>query len=431
MIWGPPGTGKTKTVGFMLHLILRMECRTLTCAPTNTAIVQTMIPLLKEPEKEYSLYLESVKGKDIQKFDNNGNVEKDDRKLENEYYDCDRILKDINSKKEWRRFVFEALKENNNKNKPTNHMLPLQKEEKSTQEENDGKQAEEKVPNTSLTFGEFVKKTFDCVREQLYFCTVNLHTHLPTSVISLDDVKNIFAAVDSLKSVRPLLHDVPNDDLKEAYGRGSCFTRFNVARVNSLFRLESLPFTFNVPYSPSKRLIREFCLEKACLIFCTASSSAKLHIIDMPPLKLLIIDEATQLKECESAIPLQLPGVRHAILVGDERQLPAMVRSQISEEAYFGRSLFESLSFLEHKKYLLNVQYRMHPSISLFPNKEFYDNQILDRQNVNTRSYNWCFLRRKIFNSYSYIDVSHGKEQFDDKRSRKNIVEVAVVSEII
>ncbi|GMN62248.1 hypothetical protein TIFTF001_031307 [Ficus carica] len=234
--------------------------------------------------------------------------------------------------------------------------------------EDDGKQAEEKVPITPLTFGEFVRKTFDCVREQLYFCTVNLHTHLPTSVISLEDVKNMFAAVDSLKSVRPLLHDVPNDDLKEAYGRGSCFTRFNVARVNSLFRLESLPFTFNVPYSPYRRLIREFYLEKACLIFCTASGSAKLHIIDMPPLKLLIIDEATQLKECESAIPLQLSG--------------------ISEKAYFGRSLFERLSFLEHKKYLLNVQYRMHPSISFFPNKEFYNNQILDRQNVNTRSYN-------------------------------------------
>ncbi|GMN62547.1 hypothetical protein TIFTF001_031630 [Ficus carica] len=406
MIWGPPGTGKTKTVGFLLHLILRMECRTLTCAPTNTAIVQatkqlvkkvkessefrkyglgdivlfgnikrmkiddyddlcnvfldhrvdmlqeclnkksgwegslqTMIALLKEPEKEYGLYLESIKGKDIQKFDNNDNVEKYDPKLEKEYYDGDRILKDKNSKKRWRRFVFEALKENNNKNKPTNHMLPLQKEEKSTQEENDGKQAEEKVPSTPLTFGEFVKKTFDCVKEQLYFCTVNLHTHLPTSVISLEDVKNKFAAVDSLKSLRPLLHDVPNDDLKEACGY------------------------------------------------------AKLHIINVPPLELLTIDEAAQLKECESAIPLQLPRVRHAIVVGDERQLPAMVRSQISQEAYFGRSLFERLSFLEHKKYLLNVQ--------------------------------------KIYNSYSVIDVSLGKEQFDDRRSRKNTVEVAVVSEII
>jgi superfamily I DNA and/or RNA helicase len=47
------------------------------------------------------------------------------------------------------------------------------------------------------------------------------------------------------------------------------------------------------------------------------------------PLEFLVIDEAAQLKECESAIPLQLPGLRHAILIGDERQLPAMVKSEV------------------------------------------------------------------------------------------------------
>ncbi|EXC36071.1 hypothetical protein L484_001371 [Morus notabilis] len=314
-----------------------------------------------------------------------------------------------------------------NKNKPKDHMLPLRKEKKS-----DGKHTEEeKLPISPLTFGEFVKKMFGYIKEWLYFFTVNLHTHLPASVISLEDVKNMFAAVDSLKSFQPLLHDVPNEDLKEAYSRGSCFTRFNVARVNSLFLLESLPSKFSVPYSPNRRLIKEFCLEKACLIFCTTSGSAKLNIVDMPPLELLVIDEAAQLKECESTIPLQLPGIRHAILVGDERQLPSMVKSQISEGVYFGRSLFERLAFLEHKKYLLNVQYRMHLSISLFPNREFYGNQILDGQNVKARSSNRRFLSGKLYNSYSFIDVSHGKEEFDDKRSRKNRVEVSVVSEIV
>jgi senataxin len=44
---------------------------------------------------------------------------------------------------------------------------------------------------------------------------------------------------------------------------------------------------------------------------------------------LLVIDEAAQLKECESTIPLQLSGLRHAILIGDERQLPAMVQSKV------------------------------------------------------------------------------------------------------
>ena len=73
----------------------------------------------------------------------------------------------------------------------------------------------------------------------------------------------------------------------------------------------------------------------------------------------------------------------------------------------------------------------MHPSISSFPNREFYSDRILNGQNVNDRSYNRRFLRGKLYGSYSFINVSYGKEEFDDRRSRKNIVEVVVVSEII
>ena len=49
----------------------------------------------------------------------------------------------------------------------------------------------------------------------------------------------------------------------------------------------------------------------------------------MEPPTVLVIDEAAQLKEYESIIPLQLPGVKHAILVGDEWHLPAMVTSKL------------------------------------------------------------------------------------------------------
>jgi senataxin len=49
----------------------------------------------------------------------------------------------------------------------------------------------------------------------------------------------------------------------------------------------------------------------------------------MEPLDVLVIDEAAQLKECESIIPLLLPDINHAILVGDERQLPALVESSV------------------------------------------------------------------------------------------------------
>ncbi|GKG27600.1 UvrD-like helicase, ATP-binding domain, P-loop containing nucleoside triphosphate hydrolase, partial [Tanacetum coccineum] len=56
----------------------------------------------------------------------------------------------------------------------------------------------------------------------------------------------------------------------------------------------------------------------------------KLHAVNMEPLNILVIDEAAQLKEAESTIPHQLQGMKHAILIGDERQLPAVVNSNVN-----------------------------------------------------------------------------------------------------
>ncbi|PHT97060.1 hypothetical protein BC332_34014 [Capsicum chinense] len=38
-IWGPPGTGKTKTVTSLLYVLSKIRCRTLTYAPTNVAML--------------------------------------------------------------------------------------------------------------------------------------------------------------------------------------------------------------------------------------------------------------------------------------------------------------------------------------------------------------------------------------------------------
>ncbi|KHN14987.1 Putative regulator of nonsense transcripts 1 [Glycine soja] len=104
---------------------------------------------------------------------------------------------------------------------------------------------------------------------------------------------------------------------------------------------------------------------------------------------------------------------------------------QISVEAGFRRSLFERLVLLGHEKHLLNVQYRVHPSISRFPNMEFYDKQILDSPNVEERSHEKHFLHGDMFKFYSFINVAYGQDEFDEGNSRKNMVEVAVVSEIV
>ncbi|KAF5959426.1 hypothetical protein HYC85_000635 [Camellia sinensis] len=46
LIWGPPGTGKTGTVGALLFALLKMKCRTLTCAPTNIAVLEVTTRLV-------------------------------------------------------------------------------------------------------------------------------------------------------------------------------------------------------------------------------------------------------------------------------------------------------------------------------------------------------------------------------------------------
>jgi senataxin len=84
--------------------------------------------------------------------------------------------------------------------------------------------------------------------------------------------------------------------------------------------------------------------------------------------------------------------------------------------------MFERLLILGYKRHMLNVQYRMHPSISLFPSKEFI---------VKEKRYNKHFLEGKMYASYSFINIAKGKEHFHRGHSLKNMVEVAVISKIL
>ena len=84
------------------------------------------------------------------------------------------------------------------------------------------------------------------------------------------------------------------------------------------------------------------------------------------------------------------------------------------------------------KKHLLYVQYRMHPSISQFPNAKFYEKRIEDGPNVTDEKHRRCFLPGPMFGPYSFINIESGWEDTDTLgHSKKNFVEVAVVSEII
>ncbi|KAK6243972.1 hypothetical protein QUC31_010381 [Theobroma cacao] len=516
LIWGPPGTGKTKTVGSLLFALHRMKCGTITCAPTNIAVVEvasrlmslvkgtlkydtygfgdivlfgngermkiddhedlldvfldyrveildkcfspycgwrtslvSMIDFLEDPERQYSQYLanrelENQKTEEENCDENLKDKDSTNHKLEGK--SCDVNLKDKKSKNSWRKVINETLKQKETKkkhvaSKTENRLKPDEKqgthgaflEKKNAQEA-----GAETCKEDPITLQEFIKKRFCVFYERLKFCVVNLYTHLPTHLVSLELVKTMMIALDLLGSLETLLNRPKSDKgLKialndtETESEIGHFAKLRVARKHCLQRLKSLPLSFPVPEFSEKIIIKNFCLDNACLLFCTASSSFKLNPKRTVPLELLVIDEAAQLRECESTIPFQLPGLRHAVLIGDEHQLPAMTQSKSSGQAEFARSLFERLVLLGQKKQLLNVQYRMHPAISSFPNKEFYDGKILDAPNVKDRSHEKHFLHGSMYGTYSFINVTCGKEQFDHLHSRKNMVEVAVVCKLV
>ncbi|KAG0520989.1 hypothetical protein BDA96_08G122400 [Sorghum bicolor] len=141
---------------------------------------------------------------------------------------------------------------------------------------------------------------------------------------------------------------------------------------------------------------------------------------------ILGIDEAAYLKECESMLPLSINGIKHLVLIGDDLQLQSVVKSQIAKEAMYGQSLFERLCEIGWHKHLLNVQYRMHPDISRFPMKVFYDETIIDATEKTSAK---IFIG-DIFGNYSFINVEYGIEH-QTGQSVQNVVEAAVAATIV
>ncbi|PIA63241.1 hypothetical protein AQUCO_00200927v1 [Aquilegia coerulea] len=492
LIWGPPGTGKTKTIATLLWILLKMKCRTLTCAPTNIAVLGVASRLLQLVEN--SIQQHSYGLGDIVLFGNEDRMKIDDHEdlldiflkyrvkrlaecfvpltgWRHQLISMISLLEDPTS--QYQVYLEQKIKEKEQdrdhekkkeiRRKKTRKQKIKEKEQeavheikkKEVREKEKRKQKEkgkliqtmiiegegDKSCDNALTMWEFTRKRFDCTEWNLRHCIRIFCTHLPTSFLSIEVVGEMNRALNLLQLLRTNLHgDIfSNKDLENVFNcsEDSNYTACESSTSSSLRKriqaclevLKSINKKFSVPNFCSHHMISSFILKNAHLIFCTASSSVKLN--EGKPIELVVIDEAAQLKECESSIPLQLPWIRHAILIGDGRQLPAMVMSKISGKAGFGRSLFERLVSLGHRKHLLNTQYRMHPSISLFPNKEFYEKQICDGHNVKDESYKKLLLQGQMYGSYSFINIPYGKDEFDERHSQRNMAEVYVASEIV
>ncbi|KHN25944.1 TPR and ankyrin repeat-containing protein 1 [Glycine soja] len=459
LIWGPPGTGKTKTLGTLLYALLKMNHRTLVCAPTNVAVKEVasrVLSMVRESFDRNSEALFCALG-DMVLFGNHERL-KVGADIEDIYLDyrVKQLMMCFAPLTGWR-CCFSSMIDLLENCVSHYHIFienELRKDQEQVSDNNINKTKDNSTSHCSetekvhKTFLEFVRERFLSVAVQLRDCISVLCTHVARSYILDHNFEDLVCLIHKVSSFEALLFqsNIVSEVLEKLFSppehlHNSCESSVGVeyllykSRTDCLSSLRTLKGSLDelsLPNSMNKESIREFCLQTSSLIFSTASSSFKLHSVVMEPLKVLVIDEAAQLKECESIIPLLLPNVEHAVLVGDECQLPAMVASNVSHKVGFGRSLFARLSSLGHPNHFLNIQYRMHPAISSFPNSHFYFNQILDAPNVVRKNYRKQYLPGPMFGPYSFINVVGGIEEFDDAgRSRKNMVEVAIVMKII
>jgi senataxin len=118
----------------------------------------------------------------------------------------------------------------------------------------------------------------------------------------------------------------------------------------------------------------------------------------------VVIDEAAQCIELSALIPLKY-GCSKCILVGDPEQLPPTVLSRAAQSYGYEQSLFVRMQ-RNHPGdvHLLDTQYRMHPEISSFPSKQFYNSKLADGPNMaQARDKPWHEC--SILGPYRFFDV--------------------------
>jgi DNA replication ATP-dependent helicase Dna2 len=157
--------------------------------------------------------------------------------------------------------------------------------------------------------------------------------------------------------------------------------------------------------SPKLDILRQRLMQTRIIVGTTSTISSRPFIFDMKHFSLAIIDEASQILEPNLVGLLGMHRktqqdiseccIDKFILIGDYKQLPAVVQQSVDESAVndillraIGLtncriSLFERLIKWERHEHrdtflgILRRQGRMHPEIAEFPNREFYADEDL------------------------------------------------------
>ena len=174
----------------------------------------------------------------------------------------------------------------------------------------------------------------------------------------------------------------------------------------------------------SRRKVQQEILDGAHVLCATLSGSGHEMFQSLNiEFETVIIDEAAQSIELSALIPLKY-GCSKCILVGDPKQLPPTVLSREAARFQYEQSLFVRMQ-VNHPDdvHLLDTQYRMHPEISKFPSREFYDGRLLDGKDMDKQTAK-LWHKSAILGPYRFFDVQGTQQSAPRGHSLINIAEI-------
>ncbi|CAA6673842.1 unnamed protein product [Spirodela intermedia] len=179
-----------------------------------------------------------------------------------------------------------------------------------------------------------------------------------------------------------------------------------------------------------KRATEREILQSADVICCTCVGAGDPRLSNFR-FRQVLIDESTQSTEPECLIPLVL-GVKQVVLVGDHCQLGPVIMCKKAARAGLAQSLFERLVLLGLKPIRLQVQYRMHPSLSEFPSNSFYEGTLQNGVTINERQSTGIDFPWPVPNRPMFFYVQMGQEEISASgTSYLNRTEAANVEKIV
>lgn len=152
--------------------------------------------------------------------------------------------------------------------------------------------------------------------------------------------------------------------------------------------------------------VRNSLLSSADIIFSTLSATRSSVAKGTAKVDCLVVDEAAACTEPALYTPFHLsPG--KMLVVGDPKQLPAVVKSPTANRLGLSESFHErQMKRLGCREFLLlDTQYRMRPAISYFPACSFYSGMLKNGNNVVNRDYGAETPSLFDDQSYSFVQV--------------------------